>query len=245
MINDRNIFIADDPKSLAPAFVNLLEDAFAGLTENTPFNLLLSGGSTPRLIFEQLTKYYDQKVDWHRIRFFWGDERCVPPDDPESNYQMARKSLLNPLSIPSSNIFRIKGENDPEAESRRYETVIKEELKDKNTVLPFDLVMLGIGEDGHTVSLFPHNLPLFHSQRLFVPSEHPLTGQKRVSATGTLINQAKKAVFLVTGAAKAEIATQIYHRTGNWEKMPASYVKPLNGELYWLFDRPAASLLSQ
>ncbi len=203
------------------------------------FNIALSGGSTPKLIFKYLADQYDSKIEWNKINFYWGDERCVPPNDDESNFKWANDLLFKPLNIKDENIFRIKGENDPEQESVRYSKVISSNVPQVNSLPWFDLIMLGLGEDGHTASIFPGNLNLFASTKICETAEHPSTKQKRVTITGNVINNAKKIAFIVTGKSKSKIADIILNKKPGYENLPASYVNPEDGDLIWLMDKSA------
>ena len=222
---------------------------FAAQVMDTPDGefcaVALSGGSTPKVIFEYLASHFKEVTDWEKVKLFWSDERCVVPESDESNFKMADESLVDLIPIPASNIFRIRGEADPRVEAERYENLVRDHVPSVAGIPRFDMMMLGIGDDGHTASIFPENIHLFHSDNLFEASEHPGTGQKRVTATGKLINHAKNIMFLVTGASKAEIVEQILEKKTGTEKYPASLVHAENGQLMWLLDEPAASKLSK
>ncbi len=175
---------------------------------------------------------------------FWGDERCVSPESDESNYKMASDSLLKRIPIPDANIFRIIGENDPVTEAKRYSEIVSKLIPSVNGNPQFDLIMLGLGEDGHTASIFPNNIHLFDSKNLFEVSEHPDTKQKRITATGKLINNSKGVSFLATGKNKPEKVYQILEKKSEWKFYPASLVDPKNGELIWLLDNLSAEQLN-
>ncbi len=207
------------------------------------FYLALSGGSTPKRIFEYLTAHHYKSVDWQKVNFYWGDERCVPPTDHESNYKMAYNSLLNKLQIPASNIFRIKGENDPQFEADNYSAEIINHLKIENNFPRFDLIMLGLGEDGHTASIFPNQISLLTSDKIYSTAIHPDSGQTRITITGKVINNARNIVFIVTGKSKSKIVDRVFNNKVDAKKYPASFIKPLNGKLFWLLDKEAASQL--
>jgi 6-phosphogluconolactonase len=213
------------------------------MKEGQYFSLALSGGSTPKAIFKIISDKYRTKIDWSKVLIFWGDERCVPPTDEESNFRMAFENLFKNLFIPELNFCRIKGEDDPVSEAERYSKRVDSMLRHEHHIPQFDLFILGLGEDGHTASIFPYNIELFTSDKLFEISEHPKTGQKRITATGKLINNAKDVCFIVTGPAKAIKVDQIIHKKEGWEKLPASLVKPTDGDLFWLLDEAAASHL--
>ena len=210
---------------------------------NAFFSLALSGGSTPRQVFSYLASNFRDQIDWQKIQVFWGDERCVAPESDESNFRMAKDSLLDYVPIPANNIFRIRGEANPSVEAGRYGEIVRQLVPSLQNVPQFDFIMLGLGEDGHTASIFPGDLHLFSSDRLFVVAVNSQTKQKRITATGKIINQAKSVVFLVTGEAKAEMVARIIERKDGWEKLPASLVHPENGEILWLLDERAAAKL--
>jgi 6-phosphogluconolactonase len=219
-------------------------DDLAAKINETPdgrfFSWALSGGSTPKVLFQYLAQNFRKKISWEKVLVFWSDERCVAPDDQQSNYRMTKESLLNYVPIPAANIFRIKGEADPSEESERYSEAVMQIVPSFNNIPRFDFMMLGLGEDGHTASIFPGNLHLFDSKHLFEVAEHPQTKQKRITATGNLINHSATVAFLVTGEAKSEIAYHVLgHQLGS-EKLPAAQIFPNNGELLWLMDEKAA-----
>lgn len=204
-------------------------------------HIALSGGSTPKIVFDELAKNYATAVDWKKVHLYWGDERCVPPTDQESNYKMTVDHLLSKIDIPESNVHRIKGEREPQAEAERYGKVLQDELpKSVEGVPQFDLVILGMGDDGHTASIFPHEIDLWHSEANCVVAVHPDSGQKRVSITGKIINSAEAVVFLVTGQNKAEKVKEIITQSGDFETYPASLVAPSSDNLHWFLDAGAA-----
>jgi 6-phosphogluconolactonase len=208
------------------------------------YNLVLSGGSTPKAVFDFLARNYQTRIEWNKVRLFWGDERCVPPNHPESNYLMTRQYLISKIVIPEQNIFRIEGENNPELEAQRYSSVILKNVPQVNGIPLFDLLMLGLGEDGHTASIFPDRIDLINSESICEATMHPVIKQKRITLTGKVINNSKKVIFLVTGKSKKEIVETIVNRKKGFEKLPASYINPLNGELIWLLDKESGQSLS-
>ncbi len=237
--------IFDSTEDIADHFANILFRAVVSAGTWYKASVALSGGSTPRAIYSYLASLKGNLLEWNRIHLFWGDERCVVPESPESNYRMAKESLLDHINIPESNVFRIKGEEEPQYEAERYAETVSGLLPHENHIPKFDLVMLGLGEDGHTVSIFPDNILLFHSDRLFEATENPYNGQQRITATGKLINQAAMVVFIVTGRSKAGTAASLIEKRGDWKNYPASLVQPVNGELLWLLDEEAASELGK
>lgn len=209
--------------------------------EGSMEHLALSGGSTPEILFDTLAEDYWFRLPWKELQFYWGDERCVPPDDPQSNFRMTREHLFDPLPIPDSHIHRIRGEADPESEARRYAELLKKQLPSENGLPRFDLVLLGMGDDGHTASVFPHESHLWDSPNLCEVANHPDTGQRRVTLTGGIINNAARIVFLVTGAAKAGRVAEIAGKQGAGSNYPAGRVAPGDGRLIWILDEAAAA----
>lgn len=242
-MTDKLIHIYKDKKELAEEFAQMLVAGTLELPHDSYFSIALSGGSTPAVIFRHLASEAGKDINWSKIRIFWGDERCVGPNHDDSNYAMAKENLFNAIDIPATNIFRIKGENHPATEAKNYASLVKKMLPAQDGIPRFDLFMLGLGDDGHTASIFPDNISGFYSEKLFIVATNPNNQQIRVSATGTLINQARKVVFLVTGAAKAERLAQILKQKPGWEKLPASLVQPVDGTLCWLLDQASAQLL--
>lgn len=228
--------IYSDPQAVATVFAVFFEN---WSRESKPFTVALSGGSTPKILFRHLAEKYRDDLDWGSIHFFWGDERCVPPGDEDSNFKMTNEMLLQHIPIPKENIHRIHGEDQPEEEARRYAAEIREFVPVKNGLPAFDLVLLGMGEDGHTASIFPHQMELLHSEKICEAATHPVSGQQRISLTGPVINQAEKVAFLVTGAGKSNIVSEIRHRKGDWESYPAAHIRSA-GTLYWFLDEEAA-----
>ena len=222
-------------------FISRNSDQIITKSSDEFFSLALSGGSTPKAIFKLIAGQYKDKIDWSRVRIFWGDERCVPPSDAESNFRMAQETLLKHIPVPELNIYRIKGENNPGTEAGRYSQIVDRLVPQRNHVPRFDLIMLGLGDDGHTASIFPGSIGLFNSDKLFEISEHPVTRQKRITATGKLINNAGEVCFLVTGPGKAEKVAQILHKKEGWKELPASLVKPTDGQVVWLLDNEAGA----
>jgi len=204
------------------------------------FNILLSGGNTPTELFKRITKKYTESIDWERIHFWWGDERCVSPENENSNFKHANDFLLSQIPISAENIHRIKGENNPEEEAVRYADEIKKNLNFRGENPVFDLVLLGLGEDGHTASIFPDELELFEDERVCAVSMHPLTGQQRITITGRVLNNANRVFFLVTGANKAQRISEIMNDDEAAKLLPAYYISPANGELIWFLDEAAA-----
>lgn len=208
------------------------------------FDIALSGGSTPKKLFKSLAEKHKDTIPWERIHFWWGDERCVAPDDENSNFKMADDILFSQINIPQENIHRIKGENNPEEEAIRYSEEITSNLNLRDGVPVFDVIILGLGEDGHTASIFPGELNLIDDEKTCAVSEHPLTGQKRITLTGKVINNASRIFFLVTGENKALRISEIMNDDEAAKLLPAYYISPENGKLIWYIDEAASSQIA-
>ncbi len=211
--------------------------------DNSPLTIALSGGNTPKLLFSVLAKKYLTSVNWSFVHLFWVDERCVAPEDPESNYGMTYRLLLDKIDIPMENIHRMRGENDPESEAERYSEEILKYIPLQNNLPVFDIILLGMGEDGHTASIFPGNLELIHSMRICDKAIHPVSGQRRITLTGKVINNARDIIFLVTGTDKADIVYEIIKKREKNLKFPAANIISGRGRTLWLLDKEAGSLL--
>lgn len=217
---------------------------FAELVKDkSEFHVALSGGSTPKIVFDILALNYGNTIDWSNIHFYWGDERCVPPTDDQSNYKMTVEHLFSKITVPEGNIHRVLGEAEPDREAMRYANLLEINLDRVEGIPQFDLVVLGMGDDGHTASIFPHEIDLWDAEDHCVVATHPESGQKRVSINGDVINTAKEVAFLVTGAGKAEKVKAIHERTEGFEAYPASLVNPSSGKLLWFMDEAAAATL--
>ena len=230
-----NTLIFDTPQAVAEAFAKDLAQRIAAADQLT---IALSGGSTPKLLFDHMAAEYAD-IDWSKVHLYWGDERCVPPTDDDSNYKMTVTHLLSKIDMPEANVHRVLGENDPVQEAERYGKEIEDGLPSANGLPQFDLIILGMGADGHTASIFPHEMELLDSKEVCAVATHPESGQKRVSLTGQVINNARVVTFLVTGASKAEKVVEIFNQSGDWKSYPASYIKPDSGELTWYLDKAA------
>ncbi|MBN2010954.1 6-phosphogluconolactonase [candidate division KSB1 bacterium] len=210
-----------------------------------PLTMALSGGSTPKQFFHALAlSPTATTLPWRKLHLFWGDERCVPPDHPDSNYRMTKQYLLDNITIPPENIHRIRGENNPNGEAIRYAEEIEQFVPGRFDGVPvFDWILLGMGTDGHTASIFPNDDPKVEPKGYCAVATHPQSRQRRISLTMPLINYAKRITFLVTGASKAEMAKQIL-KSPMKGLLPAAQVNPIHGNLEWYLDATAAALLS-
>lgn len=208
------------------------------------FTIALSGGSTPRRVYEILTgPPYASQARWDRWHVFWGDERCVPPEDPSSNYRLAKEALLDSVPVPPSQVHRMRGEEPPEEAAERYEAELVGVLGGGTPEL--DLVLLGIGDDGHTASLFPGSAALEEDHRLVISSEGPRDGTHRLTFTLPLINAARAVAFLASDGSKAEAVRKSIEPHAGETAAPAALVKPASGALHWFLTTDAAQQLSR
>jgi len=238
-----SVRVFSDLDALAQGVAGILIKDLDRIEADHFYTIALSGGSTPEYIFRYLAENYAERIDWEKLLVFWGDERCVAPESSDSNYRMAYESLLQNVPIPDANIFRIKGEDDPATEARQYSELVSDNVAEFEDTPQFDLMLLGLGNDGHTASIFPSAISLFNSPRLFDVAVKPEDNQKRITATGRIINNASKVWFIVTGKGKAEIISRIIEQRSGFEKYPASLVNPASGHLVWLLDKAAAGNL--
>lgn len=206
-------------------------------------HLVLSGGSTPADIFRTLASDdYRSKIDWSKVFFYWGDERTVPPDDADSNFRMANDTMLSPVHVPENNIVRMRGELEPEAAANAYQQELQDRFPD--SIPAFDLIMLGMGDDGHTASLFPQTTAVDENERLVTSVFVDKLNTWRITFTLVLINNARTILFLVAGSSKAGTVKKVLTGTPS-KSLPSTLVSPHNGELVWMLDKNAASLIQQ
>ena len=244
MVIKRNLVIFDSPQAMA---IHVADELISALknTQKENFYLAISGGSTPKVLFKLLaTTAYSEKIIWNKLMIFWVDERCVAPDDPESNFGMTEQLLFENVKIPRDNIHRIKGESNPVNEAARYAKLVNQILPaSENNYPQFDWVLLGMGADGHTASLFPNQKLEHIAENLFGVATHPQSGQKRISMTEELINNSSRVTFFISGEEKADKIKEIFtdHASGN--KYPAAMVHSLDEKSDWYLDKSAAKFL--
>lgn len=233
-----------DPEALALGVAKFVcETAEMSIHEKGVFSLVLSGGSTPRSAYLALVEMsLEEGLDWSKVQIFWGDERCVPSNHQESNYRMAQEALLDHVPIPTLNIHRMACETDPDTGAQTYEQVLRAVFP-KQPWPTFDLVLLGLGDDGHTASLFPGTDILNERERWVAPVYVPRLDSWRISLTLPAINHASSVAFLVTGAGKASILRQILQPDDEPKQIPAMNIQT-EGELHWFYDEHAGSQLS-
>jgi 6-phosphogluconolactonase len=239
------VFASADEAANAAAIL-FVESAAAAVARTGFFSVALAGGSTPHAMYARLTADDGPgaRAPWTRTHFFWGDERCVPPDHPDSNYRMAQDTLIGRLPIALEQVHRIEGERPDALAASRYEDVLREFFRPGPGEFPaIDLILLGLGADGHTASLFPGTAALDERTRLAVPTAAPGPGAQRVTLTAPVLNQGARVVFLVVGAAKAEALAAVLEGPRRPDQWPAQLITP-QGELIWVVDRAAAAGLS-
>jgi len=207
----------------------------------------ISGGSTPKAMLELLadpSQPFASSIPWSKLQLFWVDERCVPPAHPESNYGMTLAAMLSKVPLPAENVHRMEGELDPEEASWRYEAEIRNKFKLEGAETPtFDLILLGMGPDGHTASLFPHTEGLDEMARICIANHVPQKDVWRLTLTWPVITQGRSVAFLIEGAEKAEIVGTVFTGAYDPETYPAQLIRPANGKLTLLLDAAAAASL--
>ncbi len=210
------------------------------------FTIALSGGSTPKILYGLLgTEPYRDQINWASVEIFWSDERCVPPDSADSNYALAQEVLLSKIPIPANQIHRMPADQpDREAASREYTSEMQRTFG-TNGIPSFDLLQLGMGPEGHTASLFPHQESLHEQQRLVIPVIVPKPPPPRLTFTPPLLNAARHVLFLVTGSEKAEAVQAVLEGPDQPEEYPAQIVRPPKGEVVWMLDTGAAAKLTK
>ncbi len=229
--------------SAAEEVVRLANDA---VSSRGRFTVALSGGSTPKSLFNLLATNAKSTLPWDRMFFFWSDERHVPPTDPDSNYRMASEAMLGKVPVPPANVFRMEGENpDAAAAAEAYEKTLRKFFQVQAGEVPkFDLILLGMGPDGHTASLFPGTAGLQEKSRLVIANWVEKLKTHRLSFTLPLINAARNVAFLVSGTDKSSALKAVLEGNDSGEQYPAKLVQPKEGKLVWFLDRAAASGLS-
>ena len=250
---DVTLSVSASPEALFESAADRCVSAAADAIRTTgAFKLALAGGSTPRGLYARLaSERHAARIEWPRVHVFWGDERCVAPQDPESNQRMAREALLDHVPLPAAQVHAIRGDAEPHAEANRYERVLREAFATPSGPprcepgARFDLVLLGLGEDGHTASLFPGRPGVREVRRWALAAEPPEpTRSWRVTLTPPVINAAAEVIFLVSGRAKAAILRRVLRGPREPERLPAQAIAPRAGELRWLVDADAASALN-
>jgi 6-phosphogluconolactonase len=226
---------------------HFLETAQAAVASRGKARIAISGGSTPKRTFELLAnpaERFLKAMPWEQIEIYWVDERCVPPDDKDSNYRMTREALLDKVPLKAEHVFRIEGELEPELAAARYETTIRSQFRLEGAEAPrFDVLALGMGDDGHTASLFPHTAAIHELGRVAVANHVPQKDTWRVTLTWPVIIEARDVFFLIGGKDKAEPLHGVLQGAYDPETLPSQLIQPKSGNLLLLLDRDAASLL--
>lgn len=237
------ISIYPDREALSQAAASLFADRAArAVSDHGRCSILLAGGETPRRTYELLAgEPLRDQVPWGRLHLFWGDERSVPPDDPRNNARMFRRALLDRVPVPAGQVHPIPGDCDPRQAADEYEALLRRFFA--GTPPRFDLVLLGLGDDGHTASLFPDSPVLEERERWASATRRAGEETGRVTLTVHLINQAKQVVFLVAGDDKATVLREVLEEYPDPRSRPARMIRPEQGELIWLVDASAARLL--
>ena len=236
------------PSTLALAAARVFADAVAqAVADHGGARIAISGGTTPKAMFALLadpSQTFAKSIPWDKLQLYWVDERCVPPDNSESNFHMTNEAMLSKVPLPAENIHRMEGELDPEEAASRYESVLRNTMRLEGAELPvFDLVLLGMGDDGHTASLFPHTAALHEMSRLVV-ANHVLQKETwRITLTWPVINQGRQVAFLIEGAGKANILAEVLTGPRDPERLPSQLIRPSTGKLQFLLDDAAAAKL--
>jgi 6-phosphogluconolactonase len=246
-MNPSQLIVMDNAQAL---YVRAAEEIahFAGeaICTHGEFTLCLTGGSTPAPAYELLATRFHLSVDWKEVQFFWGDERCVPPDDPASNFGMANRTMFSKLALRPEQIHRMRGEDEPVQAAQAYEHELRAffHLEQPGDFPSFNLLLLGLGENAHVASLFPHHPALHGKERLAIAVEVEAVPNRRISLTLPVINHADRVMFLVSGANKAAAVRKILQGPPDPDLYPGQNVKPHHGEIVWLMDEAAASELT-
>ena len=240
----RDLVICKDTAELSGRTADrFIEIAQRSIRSSGRFAVALSGGSTPKNLYSRLSSpAYQERLSWPNVHLFWGDERCVPPDHPDSNFRMVKEALLSKIEIPPENVHRMAGEREPSTAASEYEKHLQEFFLVKNGALPrFDLILLGVGDDGHTASLFPGSGALHETKRLVLAPFVEKLKSHRLTLTLPVLNQGGEVWFLVTGSDKAGIIKEIFSASAD---LPAAKVQPENGKLMWFITQDAAAGIS-
>ena len=240
--------IAPTPAAVAQAAAEFFtSNVVAAVQARGLARVAISGGTTPKTMFAFLadpTQPFVKQVPWDKLDLFWVDERCVPPDHPESNYRMTNEALLSKVPLPAEHIHRMEGELEPETAAARYESLLRSAFKLEGAQTPtFDLILLGMGDDGHTASLFPHTEALHDMTHLVVANHVPQKDAWRITLTWPVINQGREVAFLIEGPGKAQVLHDVFLGPYAPETHPSQLIRPASSLLTLLLDDAAASKL--
>ncbi|HEX3158746.1 MAG TPA: 6-phosphogluconolactonase [Gemmatimonadaceae bacterium] len=239
--------LEDTPALVSAAATTMARLMERAIRERGRCTLALSGGSTPRPVYGRLAAgELADRIRWRDVHVFWGDERCVPPDDAASNYRMAREALLDHVPLPAENVHRMHGELDPPQAAADYEAQLRRFFAGRPPLPPtarFDVVLLGLGDDGHTASLFPGQAAVRETERWVLAEYVEKLAAWRLTLTPVVLDAARHVVFLVSGTGKAEALRRVFQEPRDVDAVPAQAVRPSRGEVTWLVDRAAAGRL--
>jgi len=242
MANDYDVRVCRNAEEVAEAAADLFieECGRAGR-----FRVALSGGSTPRHTYQLLAEpQYGSRVDWNKVELFWGDERYVPPEHPDSNYRMTREALLRHVALAPDHVHPMPTEiSPPEAAAAAYERLVRQNFGTPHALPQFDLVFLGLGTNGHTASLFPHSPLLRETSRLVAADFVAEVNSWRLTLTAPVLNSGRMVAFLVAGAEKADVLQEVLYGHHDPQKLPAQLIRPRPGQLLWIVDQAAAAKL--
>ena len=226
---------------------NFVEIANRAIADKNNFTVALAGGSTPKSLYQLLAdenQPFRAQVEWNKVAFFFGDERHVPPDDDESNFKMANETLLQPLDIAATSVYRIEAELDADTAAANYAEVLRQFFNpNKDEFARFDLILLGMGEEGHTASLFPGTDVIHEIEKSVAAPFVEKFNARRITLTPPVINSAANIIFFVGGAEKADALREVLTGERQPDKFPSQIVEPTNGKLLWLVDKAAAAEL--
>ncbi|GGA66969.1 6-phosphogluconolactonase [Edaphobacter acidisoli] len=240
--------VSPTPAEVAQAAARLFASAaIAAVEKRGRARIAISGGTTPKAMFALLAdpaQPFARQVPWQKLDLYWVDERCVPPTDPDSNYRMTNEALLSKVSLPQDQVHRMEGELDPAVAAARYESVIRNSFRLEGAETPtFDLILLGMGDDGHTASLFPHTEALSDLTDIVTANHVPQKDTWRITLTWPVINQGREVAFLIEGAAKAQVLHDVFLGQYQPDTYPSQIIRPASGKLTLLLDAAAAAKL--
>jgi 6-phosphogluconolactonase len=240
MANPTIQVVADANAIAAAAAEKIISLANQAIAARGEFSIALSGGSTPKTLFQLLAiEPFIKRIDYGKWHIYFGDERCVPPAHPDSNFRMASEALLDKVAIPREQIHRMKGEIDPQAAAKEYGQLLKQNFGDGG----LDVILLGMGDDGHIASLFPNTAALEETQHRCVANRVEKLNTWRITMTAPFINRAAQVIIMVSGGGKAARVQQVLRGPRDPKNLPIQMIQPASGNLLWLLDKPAAALL--
>ena len=240
--------ISPTPAEVAKAAAELFTTAVINaVSARGVARVAISGGTTPKAMFALLAaEPFAFQIPWDKLDLFWVDERCVPPDNADSNYRMTREALLSKVPLPADRIHRMEGELTPEVAAARYESTIRNAFRLEGAETPtFDLILLGMGDDGHTASLFPHTEGLNDLTHIVIANHVPQKDTWRITLTSPVLNQGREVAFLIEGAAKAQVLHDVFLGPFQPDTYPSQIIRPANGRLTLLLDSAAAAKLPE